>query len=48
MLDQVIKVIQTLGFPIFVCIWFMYRTDKRLDKMIELINELTRHENGEE
>lgn len=48
MLDQVIKVIQNLGFPIFVAMWFMYRTDKRLDKMIKLMNELiSKHDEGE-
>lgn len=49
MLDQVIKVIQNLGFPIFVAMWFMYRTDRRLDKMIKLMDELvSKHDNEEE
>lgn len=27
-----VAIIQTLGFPIFVCLWLMYRVEKRMDK----------------
>lgn len=26
------QLIQALGFPIFVCLWLMYRVEKRLEK----------------
>lgn len=28
-----VNIIQALGFPIFVCLWLMYRVEKRLDKI---------------
>ena len=32
-METAVKLIQILGFPIFVCLWLMYRQDKRLDAM---------------
>lgn len=26
------QLIQALGFPIFVCLWLMYRVEKRMEK----------------
>ena len=31
-MDIATQLIQTLGFPIFVCLWLMYRVEKRLEK----------------
>lgn len=38
--DAVIKLLQTVGFPVLVCGWFMFRMEKRLDQMIGLLEEL--------
>ena len=32
--------ITQLGFPIFVCIWFMFRTEKIIKANTDAINEL--------
>ena len=29
--------IREFGFPIFVCVWFMWRIEKRLDRFYELL-----------
>lgn len=31
-LNQIVTVIQTVGFPVFVASWLLFRTDKRLDQ----------------
>ena len=38
--DQIERLISAVGFPIVVALWFMLRTDKRLDRVIQLF-ELT-------
>lgn len=40
MVDAAVKLLQTVGFPILVCGWFMFRMEKRLDQMIELLQDL--------
>lgn len=40
MTDQLATLIRELGFPIAVAAWFMFRTDKRLDKILTLLREL--------
>ncbi len=32
-LDYTVRLLQTVGFPAFVALWFMFRTDKRLDDL---------------
>lgn len=32
--------IREFGFPIFVCVWFMWRIEKRLDRFLELLTGL--------
>ena len=32
--------IQQVGFPIAVALWLLWRTDKRLDKIAELIGQI--------
>jgi hypothetical protein len=31
-MDIAVNLIQALGFPIFVCLWLMYRVEKRMDR----------------
>jgi len=38
-MDEAIKILKEVGFPIFMCVWFMTRTDKRLDRIITLIEK---------
>jgi len=37
------QLLERVGFPILVAVWFMLRQDKRLDKIIELLHEIVRH-----
>jgi len=39
-LDGIIKLIQQIGFPIAVALWFMFRTDKKIEKMTEALREV--------
>lgn len=34
------NLIQTVGFPIFVAGWFMFRTDRRLDDNTKVMNSV--------
>jgi len=36
-----VSLIQTLGFPIFVVVWFMFRTEKVLNNNTAAINNLS-------
>jgi hypothetical protein len=38
--DSVIEIIKQVGFPAAVAFWFMFRTDRRLDKLTEAIHTL--------
>ncbi len=38
--DLVIKVISSLGFPIFVAIWLLVRTDKLLSENTKVLQDL--------
>lgn len=35
-----IEILKTFGFPIVICFWFMYRQDKRVDRLTEVIQQL--------
>jgi hypothetical protein len=37
------QMVRDLGFPVIVALWFMIRSDKRQDKIIELIRELIKN-----
>lgn len=37
-MEACVDIIKTVGFPIFVSCWLLLRTDKRLDKIIELMS----------
>lgn len=57
MMNDVASFISTVGFPIFVAVWMLYKTSKDSEKMNESINELKnaitlltnemRHHNGD-
>ena len=38
--DFGIQLIQTVGFPIVVACWLLFKTDKRLEQQTEALNEL--------
>jgi len=40
--EAIVELIKTVGFPIFVALWFMLRTDKKLDALMELTRERRR------
>lgn len=33
--------IQQIGFPITVAVWLLWRTDKRLEKMTDVLNDIS-------
>ena len=34
-MEQAIGILREFGFPIFVCMWFMWRMEKKFDKSME-------------
>jgi hypothetical protein len=38
---EIIAIIRDLGFPIFVTLWFMYRTEKVINRNTDSIEKLT-------
>lgn len=36
-LEEVITLISKLGFPILVAIWFMWRYEKRMDRILNML-----------
>lgn len=34
-MEQAIALLREFGFPIFVCMWFMWRMEKKFDKSME-------------
>lgn len=39
-IKDLITLIQTVGFPIFICIWFLIRTEKVLQAAVDAVNRL--------
>ena len=39
-MQEVIEFIKVVGFPAFVCAWFMLRHDRRIDKMNESLEHI--------
>lgn len=39
-MNEIMQFISTLGFPIFVAVWMLYKSSKDNEKMTETINEL--------
>ena len=38
--SQILEILQNYGFPIFVCLWFMFRTEKIINRNTEAIERL--------
>jgi hypothetical protein len=38
--DQGVGLLREFGFPVFVACWFMWRMERRLDRLYELMNSL--------
>ena len=34
-MEEAIAILREFGFPIFVCLWFMWRMEKKQDKQME-------------
>lgn len=41
MMDEIINLLREFGFPIFVVLWFMFRTEKILARNTEAIIKLS-------
>lgn len=39
-LPQLIALVKEVGFPVFMCVWLMARTDKRLDRILGLVEAM--------
>lgn len=39
-MNEIAQFISTLGFPIFVAVWMLYKSSKDNERMNETINEL--------
>lgn len=39
-MEQVTALLREFGFPIFVCVWFMWRMEKKIDKFMEQISRV--------
>jgi hypothetical protein len=39
---DLVALIREFGFPIFVCVWFMWRLEKRLEELRDSIEELVK------
>ena len=39
-IDLITRLIGNLGFPIFVAIWLLFRTDKLLQELLKLLTEV--------
>lgn len=37
---EIIPVLEKVGFPIVVACWLLFRTDKKLDKIVELHQQM--------
>jgi hypothetical protein len=40
-LDEILKLVSNVGFPIFIAVWLLIRTDKFLREMTLAVKELT-------
>lgn len=39
--DNIVRVLQTVGFPAAVALWFMFRTDRKLEDLTKAVTDLT-------
>ena len=42
MVEEFYNVIGTFGFPIFVCLWFMFRTEKIINRNTAALQEISK------
>ena len=40
--EQIIELIKVVGFPGGIALWFMFRTDRKLDENSKALNDLTK------
>ena len=38
--DNGVALLREFGFPVFVAVWFMWRMEKRIDRLFELCTSL--------
>jgi len=38
--EEIIVLLRDFGFPIFVCLWFMFRTEKIIGRNTDALNKL--------
>lgn len=41
---EAIKLVKETGFPILVAVFFMFRSDKKSDKTIDLLHEIIKNQ----
>jgi len=41
MVEEYIQILRDFGFPIFVCFWFMFRTEKIIGRNTEALDKLS-------
>jgi len=39
-IDGIVQVIQTVGFPIVACLWFMFRMEKKIEAQTAVMREI--------
>lgn len=39
-MTEILEAIKVVGFPVIVCLWFMFRQDKKMDRMNNLLQLL--------
>jgi len=45
--EQLVQLISTVGFPIVVCLWFMFRTEKVIKANTEALIGIMSHLKGD-
>lgn len=38
--SAIVSFLREFGFPIFVCVWFMWRLEKKMDKLTDRVHKL--------
>ncbi|GAH54471.1 unnamed protein product [marine sediment metagenome] len=36
-MDEWVEILSNVGFPIFVALYFMFRVEKKIDRLIEVV-----------
>jgi hypothetical protein len=39
-MQDALQILREFGFPIFVCVWFMYRLERKLDRHDDRLSQL--------